>query len=217
MTLVPVKVCEIWILSFIFIVPFMKDAKEQDIKDIQNSLAFPCSVQITTQLPTWSRFLMTTLKWNVPSLFIDRRLTCASANRCPGIRLTRAPIKSTPSQSRTYLKVPLIELNDGTNLLFSTTGHVKLVPWYRCASPRNAARGQSDMAPSQIESSFELNCELESSLRVGLTRFVELTVELDSIEFEFRAQFLKLDSTRSQSSRVCFLFSSTRQARRLVS
>jgi len=74
-----------------------------------------------------------------------------------------------------------------------------------------------DMAPSRIESSFELNCELESSLRVGSTRFVELTVELDSIEFEFRAQFLKLDSTRSESSRVCFLFSSTRQARRLVS
>jgi len=44
-----------------------------------------------------------------------------------------------------------------------------------------------DMAPSRIESSFELNCELESSLRVGSTRFVELTVELDLIEFEFRA------------------------------
>jgi len=58
----------------------------------------------------------------------------------------------------------------------------------------------TDMAPSRIESSFELNCELESSLRVGSTRFVELTVELDSIEFEFRAQFLKLDSTRSESS-----------------
>ena len=50
------------------------------------------------------------------------------------------------------------------------------------------------MAPSRAESSFKPNCELESSLRVGSTRFVELKVVLDSIEFERRAWFLKLDS-----------------------
>ena len=66
------------------------------------------------------------------------------------------------------------------------------------------------------ESSFEPNCELESSLRVGSTRFVELKVMLDSIEFERRAWFLKLDSTRSESSRVSLFSDSTRRAQRLV-
>ena len=74
----------------------------------------------------------------------------------------------------------------------------------------------ADMAPSRAESSFEPNCELESSLRVGSTRFVELRVVLDSIEFERRAWFLKLDSARSESSRVSLFSDSTRRAQRLV-
>ena len=72
------------------------------------------------------------------------------------------------------------------------------------------------MAPSRAESSFEPNCELESSLRVGSTRFVKLGIQLDSIEFERRAWFLKLDSTRFKSSRASFFSDSTQQAERLV-